>query len=117
MTKVYLEKDGNQYTVDCKDHADSEASCAAVSMLCYTLAGYLHNIAELCEIEEEKLDPGNVRIVFRSKDISITLAGDKTAHYDADTIVQAAFDMACVGFLQLEKSYPGAASVFLQEIE
>ena len=116
MTKVFLERDGVQYTVSCHDHADSEASCAAVSTLCYTLAGYLHNIPDLCEIEEEQLEPGAVRIVFRGKDLHITLAGDKTAHYDADTIVQAAFDMICVGFLQLEKSYPDAVSIIFQEI-
>ena len=116
MTRVYLERDGNQYTVSCKDHADSEASCASVSTLLYTLAGYLHNIADLCEIEDERLEPGDARICFRSSDVHITLAGDKTACYDADTIVQAAFDMICVGFLQLEASYPGAASVVFQEI-
>ena len=100
MTKVNLEHDGNRYTVTCKGHATgSEAVCAAVSTLCYTLAGYLHNIP--CEIEKEELLPGDARIVF----------------YGKEQLAQAAFDMICVGFLQLAASYSDFVSVEMQEIE
>jgi len=100
MTKVYLERNGDRYTVACKDHATgSEAVCAAVSTLCYTLAGYLHNIP--CEIEKEELLPGDARIAF----------------YGKNQLARAAFDMICVGFLQLAASYPDFVSVEIQEIE
>ncbi len=118
MTKVYLEKDGAQYKVFCKDHANSEASCAAVSTLCYTLAGYLHNIPDLCDIEEEVLEPGNVKLRFHSKDIFLSRGAENTRDtYSANTVIEPIFDMICVGFLQLEHSYPGSAEVSLQEIE
>jgi len=100
MTKVYLERDGDRYTVACKDHATgSEAVCAAVSTLCYTLAGYLHNIP--CEIEKEELKMGDARIIF----------------YGRSEPARAGFDMACVGFLQLAASYPEYVSAEIQEIE
>ena len=117
MTNVLLEKDGYRYTVRCRNHAGTDAACAAVSTLCYTLAGYLHNIPELCEIEEEKLEPGDVSICFRSKDIVVGSATDLRMGYHADTVISPIFDMICVGFLQLSASYPEEADVILQEIE
>lgn len=96
MTRIYLEQDGNRFSVSCKDHAETEAGCAAISAICCTLAGYLHNTE--CRIEQEQLDSGNVLLVFTGGEA-----------------VQAAFDMACVGFLQLQKDYPGEASVTVSE--
>lgn len=99
MTQVYLEQDGNRYTVFCKDHAESSEGCAAISTLCCTLAGYLHNID--CTVHAEKIDSGDVRICF-------TGDGERA---------QAAFEMTSVGFLQLEKSYPSEVRVDFTEID
>ena len=99
MTSVFLERDGDLYTVHCRRHAETEAACSAVSTLCYTLAGYLHNIDAV--ILDEKLEPGDARICFK----------DKSAE------ARAAFDMTSIGFLQLAGSYPESCSVEMQEIE
>jgi len=101
MTKVFLERDGNRYTVSCKDHADTPEACAAISILCFTLAGYLHNIP--CEIEEERLEPGDVRICYRCSE-------------NEGTAGRAAFEMISIGFLQLAESYPDIARVTVQNI-
>ena len=96
MTKVYLEQDGNRYTVSCKGHATgSVEACAAVSCLVYTLAGWLHNAS--VKVLQEKLDSGDALIQYRGGDAAET-----------------AFDMICVGFLQLKKSYCDYVSVDLQ---
>lgn len=99
MTKVFLERDGNRFTVSCKGHAKSEAGCAAVSILCYTLAGYLRNIE--CEIEEARLEDGDARICWHGD-------GEKA---------RAAYDITAIGFMQLSLSYPEEACVFRQTIE
>lgn len=99
MTRVYLEQDGNRYTVTCNDHAETEAGCAAVSTLCCTLAGYLHNID--CRIHAEKIESGHVHISY---------SGDCTE-------AQAAFDMIYVGFLQFVQDYPNEVAVEFVEIE
>lgn len=89
MTKVRLKRDLTHFDLSCKDHATgSEAVCAAATMLCYALAAYLYNIC--CTIEEIKLEKGDVHIRYK---------GD-------DPKCEAAFEMACVGFLSLEASFP-----------
>ena len=98
MTNVYMERDGDRYKLICKNHAPTKEACAAVSTLCQTYAGYLHNIE--CEITEEHIQPGDVRICVKS---------------DTPEAASAYF-MTAVGFLQLEHSYPGTVSVDLQEI-
>jgi len=93
LTEVTLDKAGERYSVIAVGHADTEAACAAVSTLIFTLAGYLHNIP--CRIMEEKLDSGDAKISWRGR------------QKDA----RCAFDMAAVGFMQLAQSYPTAARV------
>ena len=93
MTKIKLEKNGNQYRIECIGHASSKETCAAVSALCYTLSGYLYNFP--CNLKDLILKPGNAVILYESDDIR----------------AEAAFDMVCVGFLSLEPSYPGAVKV------
>lgn len=96
MTKVYLEQDGNRYTVSCKGHATgSVEACAAVSCLIYTLAGWLHNAS--VTVLQEKLDSGDALIQYRG-----------------GAAAETAFDMICVGFLQLKKSCCDYVSVDLQ---
>lgn len=87
MTLVYLEQDGQRYTVSCRGHATgSVEACAAVSCLVYTLAGWLHNAA--VPVLKEKLEDGDALIQYHGG------AGAETA-----------FDMICVGFLQLQEQY------------
>ena len=86
MTKVELTHDGDIYVLLCRGHAQTPELCAAVSTLCYTLAGFLHTVPAW--VQEAKLDPGDVRIEFVSRHVS----------------ARDAFNMTAVGFLQLEKS-------------
>ena len=93
MTQIYLEQDGNRYTVSAKGHATgSTETCAAISTLLFTLAGWLHNATT--HIVRENLNPGDAMIEF---------VGGSNA--------ETAFDMVFVGFLQLEKSQPDAIHV------
>ena len=87
MTQVYLEQDGQRYTVSCKGHATgSVEACAAVSCLVYTLAGWLRNTS--IPVLKEKLEDGKALIQFHGGDAA-----------------QTAFDMITVGFLQLQAQY------------
>jgi len=98
MTRVYLEQDGNRYCVCCKGHATgSVEACAAVSCLVYTLAGWLRNVATLTV--EERLEDGDAVIRFMGGDAAET-----------------AFDVICVGFLQLKAQYGAFVQVDLQII-
>ena len=98
MTRVYLEQDGIRYSVICHEHAKSAEVCTAISTLLYTLDGYLHNIQ--CERDDEILDPGDAKIIYRA----------------FCPEAQAAFDMTAVGFLQLQSAYPEDVSVDIQTI-
>ena len=93
MTRVYLEQDGQRYTVSCKGHATgSVEACAAVSCLVYTLAGWLHNTSVLV-LKEQLKD------------------GDALIQYHGGAAAETAFDMICVGFLQLAQEYGDFVSV------
>ena len=93
MTQVYLEQAGRKFMVKCQGHATgSVEACAAVSCLVYTLAGWLRNTSVL--MVKEKLEDGDALIQFCGGDAAET-----------------AFDMICVGFLQLEAQYGDYISV------
>lgn len=93
MTRVYLEQDGQRYTVSCKGHATgSVEACAAVSCLVYTLAGWLRNTSVL--VLKAELNDGNAQI-----------------QYHGGAAAETAFDMICVGFLQLQEQYGDFISV------
>ncbi|MBD5161432.1 MAG: ribosomal-processing cysteine protease Prp [Oscillibacter sp.] len=92
MTWVYAEAADGRFLLSARGHATgSEAGCAFISGILYALAGYLSNAeAEGCaRIGRMKLEPG---------DVSIRAQGGER--------IQAAFDMAVIGLLQLEKQYP-----------
>lgn len=98
MTQVYLEQVGHQYTVRCQGHATGSVEvCAAVSCLVYTLACWLRNTP--LPVLKEKLEDGDVLIQYRG-----SAAGE------------TAFDMICVGFLQLQAQYPEYISVDFQVV-
>ena len=94
MTAIYLEQDGDRYTVSAKGHATGSMEvCAAVSTLLYTLDAWLHNTD--LDVLRERLEPGDALIEYAGID-----AGAQTA-----------FDFVTVGFLQLAKSEPSAIEV------
>lgn len=93
MTRVSLKQQGQRYTVSCKGHATgSPEVCAAVSCLTYTLAGWLRNTSVLV-LEERLVD------------------GDALIRYCGGAAAETAFDMICVGFLQLQQEYGDYISV------
>ncbi|MBR3753363.1 MAG: ribosomal-processing cysteine protease Prp [Ruminiclostridium sp.] len=91
MTKVYYEAEGGRYLLSVKDHATgSPVVCAAVSGLCYALAGYLANA-----------EPQDVAVYNRRME-----PGDVLLHFRGDQQAQGAFEAVVIGLLQLEKKYP-----------
>jgi uncharacterized protein YsxB (DUF464 family) len=93
MTHVYLEQDGDRYTVGASGHATGSMEiCAAVSTLLYSLAGFLHNSPS--EILSEVLVPGEALLSFAGGD-------------DDETV----FSFMVIAFSQLEKSEPAHIKV------
>ncbi len=93
MTAIYLEQDGDRYTVSAQGHATGSMEvCAAVSTLLYTLDAFLHNAT--ADVMLERLEPGDALIVF---------AGGAEA--------ATAFDFVTVGFMQLAISDPATIKV------
>lgn len=87
MTHVYLGKSGGSYILRCEGHATGSVEmCAAVSCLCYSALGWLHNAGE-GHILEESVQSGDVLIRF--------MGGD-----ECETV----FEFLTVAFLQLQVS-------------
>lgn len=100
MTKVYLEQNGNQYTVECRGHATgSVETCAAVSCLVYTLTGWLRNTDAALTLNVS-LEDGEAHIQFCG-----------------GTSAETVFDMIAVGFLQMQEQYGDYISVEFSLIE
>lgn len=94
MTKAYVEKESNGFHIMLIDHADgSPEVCAAISCLAYTLAGWLANNPGI-KVWEKELNPGFVSLRF-----------------GRTTESEIAFDMMCIGLLQLENSFPEYVTV------
>lgn len=90
MTKVYAERDGNRHLLYAKGHADgSEKACAFISGIIFSLAGYLENAEGHVESLSYRTEPG---------DAAFECIGDEC--------VTAAFEMAVIGLLQMEKAFP-----------
>lgn len=99
MTRVYLEQNGSLFTVDCQGHATGNQDvCTAASCLIYTLAGWLKNSSAVVECEHLDND-ASARLKF-------------SGGAEAET----AFDVICIGFLQLEKNFPQHISVIAEII-
>ena len=95
MTRVTLKEDGGRYSVICEGHAAGSCEvCAAVSTLVYTLLGYLKN-AEDVVVEKEELADGYAEIGF---------SGGECA--------RVAYELICIGFLQLQKSAEKFIEIF-----
>lgn len=88
MTSVTLDKTKGKYIVEAVGHADgSVQACAAVSVLMYSLLGYLSN-AEGVEVELADIADGFFSIEF---------SGGAPA--------KIMYDFCTIAFLQLEKKY------------
>ena len=98
MTRVYAEKNGNSYTLECKGHATgSEEVCAGVSAIIYALAGWAENYAE-SDVKTE-LEPGDALVMF-----------------SGGSECEAAFDMAVIGLRQIELGHPEYIAVDTADI-
>ncbi len=83
MTKVYMEKSEERYSVSCHGHATgSEQMCAAISTLVGTLANWLRCTSLPFD---EMLKEGNACVRW---------TGGESAN--------TAFEMLCAGFLALQ---------------
>lgn len=88
MTSVTLDKTPDRYTIEAVGHAEgSVQACAAVSVLMYSILGYLSN-AEGVEVEEWNAADGFFFIEF---------SGGEAA--------RVMYEFGKIAFLQLEKSY------------
>ena len=82
----------------CEGHATGAAEvCAAVSTLVYTLLGYLKNAADVV-VENEVIADGYAEIEF---------SGGECA--------RAAYELICIGFLQLEQSSAKFIEIYLKK--
>ena len=93
MSDIYIEADGDHYTVDARGHAATVELCAAISALLYMLCGWLHN-EDGVELVTERMEPGNARLEWRGG------AGSRTA-----------LKMILCGFLNLQASAKDYISV------
>lgn len=98
MIKVIYYRGKHRLTVE--GHANSGESgrdlvCASASILTYTLASFVSNMAEAGQLKSKgiKLDEGNARIN----------CSPQARHEAAVTLV---FDSICGGFELLAKNYP-----------
>lgn len=95
MTRVTLNELDGRYSVICNGHSTGSCEvCAAVSTLVYTLLGYLKN-ADGVALYKEELSDGYAHIEF---------SGGENAH--------AAYELICVGFLQLAQSHEKFIEIF-----
>ena len=95
MTRVYLERDGNLYTLSAQGHATGSVEvCAAVSALIQTLRCYLMGREAMIY---DRMTDGAAFLTLRIDD-------------------PAPFDMVCCGLQCLEKTAPDKISVEIQEI-
>jgi uncharacterized protein YsxB (DUF464 family) len=88
MTSVTLSKTPDRYAIEAVGHAEgSVQACAAVSVLMYSILGYLSNV-ESVDIDEWDTADGF---------FSLKWSGDGVAH--------VMYEFGKIAFLQLEKSY------------
>ena len=99
MIEIVFSLSGNEYELSINGHANysdrgNDIVCAAASSLAYALLVFLENCPSVLELNS----------IEHSGEMQIDCIGDKK-------IVKTAFNMAVIGFLQLEKSYPEHISV------
>lgn len=102
MTKVYIEQDGDRFTISAEEHAGATDACNYITGVMYAFAGYVKN-AEAeghADIYALEIDAKNARFLV---------------HCRGDERVEAAFEAAAIGLQQLEAARPENISVTLSE--
>lgn len=96
MINITVNRNNDEYKLSMIGHANfstgNDIVCAGASAIAYSLIGFLGNNADGTDITEKS---GNLNIVCRN----------------ADPKIEAAFEMAVIGLLQLELTYPKNVSV------
>lgn len=94
MTRARAEKGGGKFLLRCDGHAKTSAACNYITGIMYAFAGYAKNKAvEIGALEIDALAP---RFVVECRG-----GGD----------VEAAFDAAVIGLLQLQQTDPEEITV------
>lgn len=99
MIDVSFSREDNEYQLTIRGHAGysdngNDIVCAGASAIAYTLIGYLNNIDNIYDLD----------YIDRSGDFSVLCTSD-------DIRVRAAFEMAEIGYLQMENTYPKCVRV------
>jgi len=94
MVEVEIRRTASSFAMTCQNHAGTEALCAAVSTLLFTLAGCMRN-EQGVYIDAERLEPGDAQLTYR-----FSRSGALRRRQEAIC------DEIAVGFLQLQASLP-----------
>lgn len=96
MTSITIETEGNRRMLTAKDHAGDIEACNYITGVLYSLGGFIANEAERgnTELLQLRMEPGDVVIEAKG--------GER---------METAFEMACVGLLQLQLQRPAAVQV------
>lgn len=103
MINVIFSRKNNEFGLSMSGHAGysvngNDIVCASASTLAYTLWGFLENCSSVSELNTAE----------RAGEMEISCVGDRK-------IVHTAYNMALIGFLQLEKAYPQHVKVDAEE--
>lgn len=96
MTDVIYVHDGARYMISAEGHAGDTESCNYINGILWALAGYVSNA-------EAHRDAQSVTLETESGHMEVSCTGND--------LVGAAYEMALIGLLQLEKARPEAISI------
>lgn len=104
MTWVTVSEQGERYKLTARGHAQgSEAVCAAVSALCYSLAAWLINALKAGgDLQIHEMDMGDACARF---------------DFEGGNATRAAFELVLIGLAQLAQQYPQYINIDLHEFE
>lgn len=105
MTNVYVERDGNRYLISADGHAGDRDVCNMITGIMYAFAGYVENM-------EAAGEAAIFNAVYpQSTEEAAELNGKMLFEVSGDERVEAAYDMAVIGLVQLAASFPENVSV------
>lgn len=96
MTRVTVWVDGDRHSIHAEGHAGDIEACNYITGVLYSLGGFITNEAKRgnTELLQLRMEPGDVVIEAKG--------GER---------METAFEMACVGLLQLRLQRPAAVQV------
>ncbi len=99
MINIVISKDKQEYELSMHGHAyyadvGDDIVCAGASAIAYSLLGFLNNCDTVVDVD----------VIERSGEMELSCS-------DYSSKVHTAFEMAAIGFLQLEKQYPDCVRV------